>query len=85
MKTAILLTVTTLDGKSLAPFFRVKLDSNKAPYIIVDNRKYFVRETNFPREISVDWGYTKLVLDVKDGLPQLKEYVGALFDQERNL
>lgn len=78
MKTEIKLTVTTVEGKSLAPFFRVKLDRNKAPYIIVNNSKYFITQTNFPREFSIDYGLTTLYVDIKDGLSELQALVAKL-------
>lgn len=75
MKTEIKLTVTTADGRSLAPFFRVKLDKNKAPYIVVDNNKYFITKMNFPREFSVDYGLTTLYVDMKEGQSELQTLV----------
>lgn len=78
MRTAIKLTVTTPEGRSLAPFFRVKLDANKAPYIIVENNKFFITQTNFPREFSSDYGHTTLIVDVKEGLDDLKALVENL-------
>jgi hypothetical protein len=71
MKTAIKLTVTDSEGKSLAPFFRVKLDRERKPYIVVSNKKYFITHAKFPREFSVDFGYTTLLADIKEGLPEL--------------
>lgn len=79
MKTQIKLTVTKRDsGESLAPFFRVKLDSAGKPYIVVMNRKFFIEHMRFPIIFSVDFGSTYLIAEVKEGLPELKNIVEKL-------
>lgn len=78
MRTSIKLTVTTPEGRSLAPFFRVALDANKAPFIVVADKKVFIQHTNFPTEFSPDLGHSTLIMDVKEGLEDLKALVNNL-------
>jgi hypothetical protein len=78
MKTEIKLTVTDADGKSLAPFFRIKIDSDKAPYIVVNNRKYyFTKPTKFPFEFTPDDDRRTLHVDIKDGYAELEKAIEA--------
>lgn len=56
-------------------YFRVKLDKDKFPYIIIDNDKYLITSITFPKFITYCYDETDLKLDLIEGLDELETLV----------
>lgn len=69
MKTNIVIKV---DHDGISEHCRVKLDSQKFPYIVVNNEKIIINKINFPREIDTVYGFLKLKLEIVSGLADLE-------------
>lgn len=69
MKTNTVLKVT---HDNRCEYCRVKLDSNKFPYIVINNEKIIINSVKFPRTISVLYGLLKLHLEMISGQEELE-------------
>lgn len=54
-------------------YCRVKLDSKKFPYIVIDNEKIIINKTEFPYETTVLYGMLHLEMDLISGQEELEE------------
>lgn len=71
MKTSIKIAVSTYDIRENLEnpiICTVKLDSNKFPYIIIDNEKLILNSVEFPRDVEYCWGLRKVKLEFYSGL-----------------
>jgi len=74
MKTNIKLKVTH-DGMK-EKYCRVKLDSNKFPYIVINNEKIILNSSEFPRKITAAYGLMTLDVEIISGEEELKDILG---------
>lgn len=57
-KTDILVYLEDELGKYCDQYFRVKLDKNKFPYIVIDNEKILIKGSDIT-ELTGPWGFSK--------------------------
>lgn len=69
MKTNIIIKA---DHDGITENCRVKLDSRKFPYIVLNNEKILINRLDFPREIETVYGFLNIKLDIISGLDELK-------------
>jgi hypothetical protein len=60
-----------VQNRTELPKLRVKIDSIGFPYVIVDNEKILICQTDFPLRINV-WGNDLGEIDIVSGLDELK-------------
>ena len=70
MKTNVKLKVTHNEREE---YCRVKLDSNKFPYIVINNEKIILNDAEFPRKIVAVYGLINLYVEVISGQEELEE------------
>ncbi len=63
---------TNIKVKVNGEYCRVKLDSNKFPYIIIGNEKIILNKIDFPRKVKTVIGLMDLELEIIEGLDELK-------------
>lgn len=68
MKTNTILKVT---HSGRCEYCRVKLDSNKFPYIVIDNEKIVINNTKFPRTVNV-FGLMEIQMEMVSGQEELE-------------
>jgi hypothetical protein len=68
MKTNVKLKITH-EGRE--DYCRVKLDSNKFPYVVIDNEKLVINNTQFPRTIKF-MGLTEMTIELISGQSELE-------------
>jgi hypothetical protein len=63
---------TNIKLKVNGEYCRVKLDSNKFPYIIVSNEKIIINSIEFPRHVDACHGNLSLDLELISGREELE-------------
>lgn len=68
-------TIIKVYHDNIWEYCRVKLDSKKFPYIVINNEKIIINSTEFPRDTNVVCGYLNLHMELVSGLEELKEHL----------
>lgn len=68
MKTNVILKVMHDDRCESC---RVKLDSNKFPYIVINNEKIIIKSAEFPRTVKAVWGRLEIHMEIISGREEL--------------
>jgi len=77
MKTNIKLKVKSLSTDVKLPkdpdYYRIKIDSKGSPYFVYLNEKIIISRTDFPFETKLIWGDYPVLIDIIEGIGELKK------------